>query len=199
MAEVKDERFDTKAEAALSTSTVTDDSEGVTVSGELTTDPDTVTYTNTRKTGNLVIEKKVVSEVAADAEAVYTFRIKLSEAVTATYKAVDEAAGTTEYIDFTEGRATITVTGAGVKRIEGLPAGAHYTVEEDAVESMATTSKAQRASFRRLRQPHQAALKMRVKRIRQPHLTAVKMRVMRMRQLRQQRKLPSPIPAREVN
>ena len=51
-----------------------------------------VVVTNTRKTGDLIISKVLVTDVAADSEAEYTFTIQLSEKVNGTYKLIRKAA-----------------------------------------------------------------------------------------------------------
>ena len=126
--------------------------EGLETTGELTNDAQNakVTFTNTRNTGELVISKEVVSDVAADYDATYTFTIQLSEPINGKFaykpketpELVLKAKAPTEDetgVTFTNGQATITLKDGETKIIEGLPAGATYTVVEARVDYMTTT------------------------------------------------------------
>ena len=110
-----------------------------------------VIVTNTRKTGDIVISKEVKTPVEAEGKAEFTFTIQLNEAVNGTFTAVrvtnseeepepvltaadDEDKGdgeeSGEPVDFTDGKATVTVAGGETLTIKGLPAGVTYTIIE---------------------------------------------------------------------
>lgn len=100
--------------------------------GSITSENQSVTIINTPKRGKLIIDKTVVSDVAADSGQSgqqFTFNVKL------TGKNADKVTGTFSGVDFTAGEATVTVVGAASKTIEGLPAGLKYEVTESAVEN----------------------------------------------------------------
>ena len=89
-------------------------------------------FTNTRKTGKLVITKTVDSQLAADRNAKYVFDIFLDADINKTYSGAE----------FTNGAATVELTaenGTVTKTIEGLPAGIDFTVTEHTVDGMTTT------------------------------------------------------------
>ncbi len=88
-------------------------------------------FTNTRQTGDLTVSKKLVSDLAADKDQVFTFTVKLSAPLTKTYSDVA----------FTNGEATITLKGGESKTISGLPTGVTYTVTEDAADGFQITEK----------------------------------------------------------
>ncbi|MBQ9064513.1 MAG: hypothetical protein IJ123_03605 [Blautia sp.] len=107
----------------------------------------TASFTNTRKTGRLILTKTVDSDVNSDRSQQYSFTIKLGKAV--------ESEGETEFITdttlskrygsatFRQGVATVTLkpsTGTASTIITGLPQGIEYEVTEAAVTNMTTTS-----------------------------------------------------------
>lgn len=84
----------------------------------------TATFTNTRKTGKLVISKTVDSDLAADKTTGFKFNVTLT--------GLSDAAKNKTYsgITFRNGGATITLKHSESKALEGLPVGASYTVRE---------------------------------------------------------------------
>ena len=83
----------------------------------------TWTFTNTRKTGRLIIYKDLVTDLSTDKNIPFTFQVTLgdeNEKITKTYKDVA----------FENGVATVSVMGGSHKTIAGLPAGIAYKVEE---------------------------------------------------------------------
>ena len=90
-----------------------------------------VTFTNTRKTSGLKVEKTVVSANAADLTKEFTFTVILSDkTITDTYADMT----------FTAGEATFTLKDGESKTATGLPTGITYTVKEEAAEGFSTTS-----------------------------------------------------------
>ena len=90
------------------------------------TAPRTAAFTNTRKTGELKIHKQVISPLAADKEAEYTFTVYLDADINKSFGDVE----------FKNGVATVTIKGGESKTISGLPVGVHYTVVEETPAGM---------------------------------------------------------------
>ena len=90
-------------------------------------------FTNTAKTGSLTVKKTVVG---GDSQREFGFTVALAdgdgEPVSGTFGEGEDA------VTFTDGRATFTLRHGGEKAITGLPAGARYTVTEDAAEGYTT-------------------------------------------------------------
>ena len=78
-------------------------------------------FTNTRKTGELEVSKKVISDAAADKDVTFTFTVTLSD--TTINKNYDG-------VEFKNGVATFTLKDGGTKKITGLPTSVGYTVTE---------------------------------------------------------------------
>lgn len=92
-------------------------------------------FTNTAKTGSLTVKKTVVG---GDSQREFGFTVALTdgdgEPVSGTFGKGEHA------VTFADGKANFTLKDGGEKIISGLPAGAHYTVTEDAAEGYATTA-----------------------------------------------------------
>ena len=90
-------------------------------------------FTNAAKTGSLTVTKTVVS---GDSQREFGFTVALAdgggEPVSGTFGKGENA------VTFTDGKATFTLKDGGEKTIVGLPAGARYTVTEDAAEGYTT-------------------------------------------------------------
>ena len=87
-------------------------------------------FTNTRSEGSLTIKKTVVSDLAEDKTAKFTFTITLSDTtINETYSGVK----------FEKGVATVELADGETKTIEGLPQGVTYTVTEDASDAYEVT------------------------------------------------------------
>ena len=81
-------------------------------------------FLNTRKTGKLTVSKKLVSDVAADADKDFTFKVTLTGLT-------DDAKNKTySEVEFKDGVGTVTLKDGESKTIEGLPTGVRYKVEE---------------------------------------------------------------------
>ena len=91
-------------------------------------------FTNTAKTGSLTVKKTVVG---GDSQREFGFTVALAdgdgEPVSGTFGKGEGA------VEFTDGKATFALRHGGEKTIAGLPAGARYTVTEDAAEGYTTT------------------------------------------------------------
>ena len=96
-----------------------------------TTDPvaSGSTITNTREVGNLKVSKTVVSDLAADADKEFDFRVELSDKT---------VSGTFGDMEFTNGVAEFKLKGGDSKNAEGLPTDVEYTVTETADEDFET-------------------------------------------------------------
>ena len=91
-------------------------------------------FVNTRKTGSLEISKEVVSPVPAEKNAEYTFTVTLtngSQKISGTYSGI---------VFDKNGQAAVTVKGGGSVKIEGVPVGTDYEVEEAEYENFDTTA-----------------------------------------------------------
>lgn len=92
-------------------------------------------FTNTAKTGSLIVKKTVVG---GDNQREFGFTVALTdgdgEPVSGTFGKGEHA------VTFADGKATFTLKDGGEKTVAGLPAGAHYTVTEDAAEGYTTTA-----------------------------------------------------------
>ena len=90
-------------------------------------------FTNAAKTGSLTVTKTVVD---GDSQREFGFTVALAdgggEPVSGTFGKGDGA------VAFTDGKATFALKDGGEKTIVGLPAGARYTVTEDAAEGYTT-------------------------------------------------------------
>ncbi|MDO4806961.1 MAG: DUF5979 domain-containing protein [Coriobacteriales bacterium] len=80
-----------------------------------------VSFTNSHTTTSLEVHKTVDSDVAADHSKDYKFTVTLGD---------DTINGTFSGVTFENGIGTVTVTGDNSKKIEGLPVGITYSVEE---------------------------------------------------------------------
>ena len=90
------------------------------------------TITNSYETGDLQVNKEVVSDRAADKDQIFTFTIKLDdETITGTYGDMT----------FEEGVATIELVGGESKTATGLPSDTGYTVTEATAKGFVTESK----------------------------------------------------------
>ena len=89
-------------------------------------------FTNTRKTGDLTLSKKVVSEAAADKDVSFTFTVELSD------KAINKAYGG---MTFANGVATVTLKDGEKATATGLPIGITYTITEAEAEGFELTAK----------------------------------------------------------
>ena len=106
----------------------------------------TATFTNTRKTGKLVISKAVDSDVSSDRSQNYSFTIRLGntvesdgDSVFVTDTTLNKRYGSAT---FAKGVATITLkpsTGTASTTLSGLPQGIEYQVTEESVAHMTTT------------------------------------------------------------
>ena len=105
--------------------------------GDIAEESKTVTFTNTRKTGDLTVKKVVESKLAADSTAEFKFTVTLSEKLTGKYG----------NMEFTDGVATFTLKDGQSMSAEGLPTNITYEVEEEAVELMATTSEGEKGEI----------------------------------------------------
>ncbi len=109
-------------------------------------------FTNTRKTGDLRLTKRVVSDMAGDAEKEFTFTVTLADETIGAAETVDdasddddseeEAAIGKKYGDltFVNGVATVKLKKDQSATAVGLPITLQYTITEEAVEGF-TTSK----------------------------------------------------------
>ena len=91
--------------------------------------------TNTRKVGDLVVSKKVVSDATADKDQEFEFTIKLSDTTIG-----GDAGKTYGDLTFKNGVATIELKGGESAKAEGLPTGITYTVEETPNDDFETES-----------------------------------------------------------
>lgn len=82
---------------------------------------DTITFTNTYTTGNLVVTKTLAGNAPA-ADQKFRFTVKLSDT------AINGMYGN---MNFTNGEATFELTGGQSMKAQGLPSGVTYTVTED--------------------------------------------------------------------
>lgn len=91
-------------------------------------------FTNTAKTGSLIVKKTVVG---GDSQREFGFTVALTdgdgEPVSGTFGKGEHA------VTFTDGKMTFTLKDGGEKTIAGLPVGARCTVTEDAAEGYTTT------------------------------------------------------------
>lgn len=92
----------------------------------------TVTFTNSRKTGSLTVEKKITGGQNVRVKDTFTFTVESSVKFT----------GKVGYVEFTDGVATVEVpvdgdTGSVI--LEGLPTGTYTVTEEDASPVYTTT------------------------------------------------------------
>ena len=113
------------------TVTVTEDPDTGALSAAVKYDKDG-TITNSYETGDLQVNKEVVSDRAADKDQKFTFTIKLDdETITGTYGDMT----------FEEGVATIELVGGESKTATGLPSDTGYTVTEATAKGFVTESK----------------------------------------------------------
>ena len=115
--------------------------EQLTIVKATTTDANNISsFKNTRKLANLIIDKTVVSDVPADQDATYTFRVRLlyqtqlanNTYVIEYYDTKDATTPTsTGNINFVEGEATVSIKAGGKAVIVGLPVGATFHVDEN--------------------------------------------------------------------
>ncbi len=103
---------------------------GNNATGEVTTTPATVTITNTRDEGGLILHKELVSKAAADANQEFTFHVVLKDT---------SIAGSFGDASFADGKADVVLKGGETKNITGLPTGVGYTVTEDSVPGFQQT------------------------------------------------------------
>ncbi len=88
-----------------------------------------VSFTNTRKTGDLEVTKSVVSDASADQTKKFEFTVTLKDT---------KLNGTFGDMDFTDGVAKFELGNGGTAKAEGLPQGVEYTVEEKSVDGFTT-------------------------------------------------------------
>ena len=89
-------------------------------------------FTNTRETGDLVVSNTVVSNLSADADAVFTFTVTLSDTT---------ISGTYGDMDFEDGVATFTLKGDESAEATGLPTDLTYTVTQADAEGFVLSGK----------------------------------------------------------
>ena len=106
-----------------------------------------VSFVNTRATGELTISKTVVSEVEADKNERFDFKLKLDDTgISKTYEAArKDNAGTetSEELSFTEGVASFALMHGESLTIHGLPTDLGYTVEEVPTENQLSHTRTQ--------------------------------------------------------
>ena len=107
--------------------------------GEIAATAGSAAFTNTRKVGDLIIKKTVVSSIPDELTKEFTFTVTLGDA-TITGPFDVEGGETGEKITFTAGSAEIKVKGGSQKTIKGLPTGVTYTVAEQAESGFVPTS-----------------------------------------------------------
>lgn len=96
----------------------------------------TVPFTNTKEeNGTIEISKKVVSNVPADENQLFTFTIEL------TGDKASSVNGVYDGVNFTTGKATIQLKHNQSKKITGLPAGLSYKIVEATVDNMTPSYK----------------------------------------------------------
>ena len=91
-----------------------------------------VSFTNTRETGDLELSKVLVSDLAADADQVFTFTVTLDDTT---------ISGTYGEMAFANGVATVTLKGGEKATATGLPTSVGYTITEAAVDGIQNTEK----------------------------------------------------------
>ena len=98
--------------------------------GTISKTKSTASFTNTRDTGELEVTKTVVSTTASDKTKDFTFTVTLNDtSINKTYSEVE----------FKNGVGTFTLKDGGTKKIEGLPTGITYKVEEATAAGFVTT------------------------------------------------------------
>ena len=100
--------------------------------GAISTTASQAEFTNTRETGDLKVSKKVLSDAAADKDAVFTFTVELGDKT---------ISGTYGGMTFADGVATFTLKGGESKTASGLPTDITYTVTEADAEGFELTGK----------------------------------------------------------
>ncbi|MBP3656628.1 MAG: LPXTG cell wall anchor domain-containing protein, partial [Clostridia bacterium] len=111
------------------------EAEGFTVTkdgdtGTISTTPSEAVFTNTRIVGGLTVSKVLVSDAAADKDALFNFTITLSDAT------INKTYGD---VAFVNGVATIVLKGGESATISGLPTGIGYTITEAEAEGFTVT------------------------------------------------------------
>ena len=101
--------------------------------GTISTTKSTAVFTNTRETGDLELSKTLVSDLASDADAEFTFTVTLGD---------NTINGTYGGMTFTNGVATIQLKGGESTVAEGLPTSLTYTITEADAEGFQLTGKA---------------------------------------------------------
>ena len=106
----------------------------ITSSGSTTTDEEglTVLLVENERTGDLTVSCVVISDLAADADAEFTFTVTLGDT---------SISGTFGGMTFTDGEATITLKGGESATATGLPTTLTYTVTEADAEGFQLTGK----------------------------------------------------------
>lgn len=124
-----------KFDTTWSDGTTSDD--GRTASFALAENTD-ITFTNTRKGGDLMLEKAVVSPFASEKQAEYTLTVTLSDTVIngafplgTIVEGEFKPSTPEETVTFTNGVATVVVAGGSHVAIHGLPTDVTCTVTED--------------------------------------------------------------------
>ena len=100
--------------------------------GSISTTPATAEFTNTRETGDLELSKVLVSDLAADADQVFTFTVTLGDTT---------ISGEYGDMTFTDGVATVELKGGETATAEGLPTEVTYTITEAAAAGFQQTGK----------------------------------------------------------
>ena len=91
-----------------------------------------IAFTNTRKTGDLELNKKLISARAADADQMFTFTVTLGD------KSINGKFGD---MTFTNGVATVELKGGEKATATGLPTAISYTITEASATGFQLTGK----------------------------------------------------------
>ncbi|MBP3877002.1 MAG: Cna B-type domain-containing protein [Lachnospiraceae bacterium] len=128
--------FDPAWETSVGSNTT--DGTGAKTEGETQSAATAVTFTNTRKTGDLNLKKVLYSDVQGEKNAYYFFKVELKTAegaasgskvaVNGTYNVSID--GATKKVTFKNGQAVIPVKGDSTVVLKGLPINVEYTVAE---------------------------------------------------------------------
>ena len=107
------------------------------VTGEISEAKATAAFTNTRKAGSLTVGKTIMSSMASDMSRNFLFTVTLKDAennpISGTF-----GTGTNQVTFDSNGQVSFNLTNNQKRTIEGLPAGASYTVTETTAEGFIT-------------------------------------------------------------
>ena len=106
--------------------------------GTITTTPSEAEFENTRDTGSLKLSKVVVSDLAADADAEFTFTITFTGLADDALNKAYKATGAVESVTLANGVATVTLKGGQSVTITGLPTEVDYEITEAEAEGFTT-------------------------------------------------------------